>query len=49
MNNHKIDNSVKIRKAILEDLPQILKRSKTSDRFRMSEYTNEIDEEEIRN
>ncbi len=47
MNKHKINNSAKIRKAILEDLPQILKRSKTSDRFRMSEYTNEIDEEEI--
>ena len=47
MNNHKINKSVKIRKAILEDLPQILKSSKRSDRFRMSQNTNEIDEEEI--
>lgn len=37
-----------VREATLEDIPQILKSSKTSDRFRMSEYTNEIDEEEIR-
>ena len=48
MNKHNINDPVKIRKAILEDLPQILKSSKTSDRFRMSEYTNEVDEEEIR-
>lgn len=48
MNKHIINNSIKIRKAILEDLPQILKRSKISDRFRMSKYTNEIDEEEIK-
>jgi len=37
-----------IREATPEDIPQILKNSKTSDRFRMSEHTNEIDEEEIR-
>ena len=37
-----------IREATPEDIHQILKSSKTSDRFRMSEYTNEIDEEEIR-
>ena len=37
-----------IREANPTDIPQILKSSKTSDRFRMSEYTNEINEEEIR-
>ncbi len=48
MNKHKINNSVKIRKAILEDLPQILKCSKTSDRFIISEYSNGFDEDDIR-
>ena len=39
---------MQIREANPEDIPQIIKSSKTSDRFQMSEYTNEIDEEEIR-
>jgi GNAT superfamily N-acetyltransferase len=40
--------SVKIRKAIPEDLPQILKCSKTSDRFVISENSNGFDEDDIR-
>ena len=37
-----------IREATSEDVPQILMSSKTSNRFRMSEFTKEIDEEEIK-
>lgn len=48
MNKSKTINSVKIRKAIPEDLPQILKCSKTSDRFIISEYSNGFDEDDIR-
>jgi len=48
MNECKVNNSVKIRNAIIGDLSQILKISETSGRFRMSEWTDKIDEEEIR-
>ncbi len=48
MNNNNISNSVYIRKAVPEDLSQILKCSKTSDRFKVSEYSNGFDEDEIR-
>ncbi len=48
MNKHEINNSVKIRKAIPEDLPQILKCSETSDRFIISEHSNVFDEDDIR-
>lgn len=41
-------NSVKIRIAIPENLHQILKCSKTSDRFRISDYSNGFDEDDIR-
>lgn len=48
MNKKEIFRSVKIRQAIPEDLPQILKCSKTSDRFVISEYSNGFDEDDIR-
>ncbi|MCP4050156.1 MAG: GNAT family N-acetyltransferase [bacterium] len=48
MNKHIINNSVIIRKAIPADLPQILKCSKTSDRFSISEYSDGFDEDDIR-
>ncbi len=48
MNKSKIINSIIIRTAESEDLPQILECSKTSDRFVVSEYSNGFDEDDIR-
>lgn len=38
---------VVIRAATVEDVPQIVLNSKTADRFRMSEFIHEVDEEEL--
>lgn len=47
MNDIQDKRLIKIRKAVLEDIPQILECSKTTNRFRMSVYTNSIDSDEI--
>ena len=42
------NEEIVIREATSEDVPQIISSSRATSCFRMSEFTNEIDEEEIR-
>jgi GNAT superfamily N-acetyltransferase len=42
------NEEIVIREATSEEIPQIISSSRTTNRFRMSEFTNEVDEEELR-
>lgn len=42
------NEEIVVREATSEDIPQIISSSRTTNRFRMSEFTNEVDEEELR-
>lgn len=42
------NEEIVIREATSEDIPQIISSSRTTNRFRMSKFTNEVDEEELR-